>query len=72
MSELFGGATTVKGVGGWLSADKGLMTEDVILVYSNTDDLSDVAVSRVKNFADYLKEELSQEAVSIEINNFYI
>lgn len=68
MSELFGGATAFKGIGGWISSDKGLITEEVTLVYSNTDVISDLAVDRVKSFAEYIKEELTQEAVSIEIN----
>lgn len=68
LSTLCGGATSQQARGAWVSESGVLVIEDVTIVYSNTDDLNDSLVSQVYDFAGHIKQALSQEAVSVEIN----
>lgn len=67
-SELFGGVTVYKALGGWMSREKGLVKEEIHIVSSFSMELSTSDINIVKQFAQEIKEELKQEAVSIEVN----
>lgn len=68
MSEAFGGATSQNGVGCWMSERLGLVKENVTIVYSYVDKLTDDTINKVVGLAEWIKAEMSQEAVAIEIN----
>lgn len=68
LSELFGGATISLAAGAWMSAEHGLIREDVQIVYSYADALSEQALREVRRMADEVKSAMGQEAVSVEIN----
>ncbi len=69
LSDLFGGATISLAAGAWMSADCGLIREDVQIVYSFAalDDLNNHA-AEILQLAQRVKREMQQEAVSVEIN----
>ena len=69
LSELFGGATISLAAGAWMSAEHGLIREDVQIVYSFG------AAEQVERFAGdvwalacMVRDEMRQEAVSVEID----
>lgn len=70
LSELFGGATISIAAGAWMSAEHGLIREQVQIVYSycTESQLAEHAAD-VKELAEQIKREMQQEAVSVEINN---
>lgn len=65
LSELFGGYTAFSAVGGWVG-NEGLVEEDVLIVQSFTDGLDELP--RVEAFARKMRAEMSQEAVSLEVD----
>lgn len=70
LSNLFGGATIQPGRGAWLSDVAGLVLEDTTIVYAycTADGLRDHAAD-VEKFALAMRDEMHQEAVSVEVNN---
>ena len=68
LSKLFGGATAYDALGSWLSDDVGLVTENVKLVYSFTDELDNQKLEKVVELCEWIKREMSQECVSLEVN----
>jgi len=68
LSQLYGGATALSATGGWVSQSDGLVTEAVTLVYSFTGELDRGSLLEVKAFCEFLKTELKQEAIAVEIN----
>lgn len=68
LSDLYGGSTATPGLGGWNSPDHGLITEDVTIVYAYTSGHKAELLNQVYEFAQYVKDEMSQEMVSVEIN----
>ena len=70
LSELFGGATISLAAGAWMSAEHGLIREDVQIVYSfcDAEQLAENA-AEVKRLAEQVKREMRQEAVSVEVNS---
>ena len=68
-SDLFGGATSYDAKGAWLSK-KGLVVEDVKIVESYaTKEALEKGLNKVLRYAEKLKRELKQEAVSVEYDN---
>lgn len=68
--EWFGGATSHNAHGAWLSQDQGLVVEPVVIVESYaTSEAVDANISDVLLWASTIKEELKQEAVSVEYDN---
>lgn len=73
LSNLFGGASAIDVLGGWLSDKDGLIKEEVKQVYSFANVLTEENVSSVLAFAENLKDELDQESIGLEINGeFYL
>lgn len=68
LAELFGGSTSVKASGAWISEEKGLIVENITIVYSYSDNLTNEKIDAVINICNWLKNKLEQEAVSLEIN----
>ena len=69
LSELFGGATISLAAGAWMSAEHGLIRENVQIVYSFcTSEQLEQNAEAVRALAVEIKREMQQEAVSVEID----
>ena len=69
-SNLFGGATSYKAIGAWVSNDHGLVTENVTIVESYaTAKQVEQGLQTVLELASTIKHDLRQEAVSLEYDN---
>lgn len=70
LSGLFGGSTAYQAIGGWVAQDGALVTERVTIVQSFcTSDGLDANIDAVLALAHHVKIAMSQEAVSLEVNN---
>lgn len=69
MSKCFGGSTSTPAIGYWFSTQKGLISEKTTLVfaYCAEKDLEE-NLDQVIEFCEKLKQELTQEAIAIELN----
>jgi hypothetical protein len=67
MARTFGGATTLRAEGSWLSGDV-LIEESVTLVYSFASVLTEDDLHKVKVYCEALKTELKQDAIAVEVN----
>lgn len=69
LSTMFGGATASDAVGGWVSESGETVVEHVTIVYAfcKSNDLNE-HFEDVLQICETLKEEMSQEAVTLEIN----
>jgi hypothetical protein len=69
LSRIFGGATSTKALGCWLSQSGALVKEGVTLVisYTTQEDL-EKNIDEVYDFCLKMKTELKQEAISLEVN----
>ena len=69
-SKMFGGATSYNAVGAWQSDTKGLIKEKVKIVQSYaTAEQVEQYIDKVIEYAETLKKEMSQEAISLEYDN---
>ena len=70
LSDMFGGATITEGRGAWMSAEHGLIIEHVNIIYSycNNEQLEQNAAD-IHAMAVQIRDEMRQEAVSVEIND---
>lgn len=69
LSTLFGGATASDAVGGWVSESGETVIEKVKIVYSFcTSDQLKEHISTIIAICQELKTEMSQEAITLEIN----
>ena len=70
LCKLFGGATSYNAMGSWFSDELGkVVTEDVTIVYSNcTKEQLENNIFQVWDIANNLRNEMSQECISLEIN----
>ena len=69
LSVLFGGATASNAVGGWVSESGEIVIEHVTIVYSFcTSEQLNRHFEDIYAIAQRIKREMSQEAVTIEIN----
>lgn len=69
LCKLFGGVTITESIGGYVADDGSLIVESVYLCKSFTDNISPESIAQVHAIAEKIKLELSQESVSIEIDN---
>lgn len=73
LSSLFGGATAVNASGAYVSEKSGLIKEDVKKVYAFAEAIEPDQLSTVLNFVEWLKSELDQECIGMELNgSFYL
>lgn len=69
LSTLFGGATASDAVGGWVSESGETVIEKVKIVYSFcTSEMLKQHISTIIEICEELKNEMSQEAITLEIN----
>lgn len=70
LSKTFGGATSSKALGAWLSNDGNLVKENVTIVFSYSTQIDlEKNIDLVYNFCLAMKNELNQEAIALEVNN---
>ena len=70
LSSFFGGATSYKAIGCWQSKEQGLIKEKVIICESYCkQDALEKNIDQIINFCENVKEEMKQEAISLEVNN---
>lgn len=69
LAQMFGGATASEAVGGWVCANGETILERVTIVYSfcNSAQLQE-HFEDVYNICERIKNEMKQEAVTLEIN----
>lgn len=70
LSNLFGGATATPAIGYWMSDAAGLVEEKTTIVYAyaGNEALED-KLGAVIEFCEGMKEELKQEAISLELDS---
>lgn len=69
LSDMFGGATASDAVGGWRCSDGSVVVEKVTIVYAFCKDEELVShIDDILSICGRLKEEMRQEAISLEIN----
>jgi hypothetical protein len=68
-AQLFGGFTSHRAVGGWVSPVHGLVEEPVTVITAFTDDDGLDRLGEVEEFASAVADALGQEAVTLEIDN---
>lgn len=70
LSNCFGGATSTQAVGYWVSDSEGLVKEHPVLVYAYAQESDFIKnIDLIIDYCFQLKEELKQEAISLEIDN---
>lgn len=74
LSKMFGGATAEKVQGAWVSDTKGLVKEGITKVYAFAEPTElDANLSAIIAQVKEMKDQLSQDAVGIEVNGkFYL
>ena len=73
LSACFGGATSTKALGAWISNTGDLVKENVTLVfaYAKEQDLEE-SIETIYDFCMDMKREMKQEAIALEVNgNLY-
>lgn len=69
LSVLFGGATASDAVGGWVANDGQTVIEKIKIVYSYcTSEQLKNNIDTILEICENLKNEMSQEAITLEIN----
>ena len=72
LSSLYGGATRQENIGYWESEGGALVKEKIITVFAFASVLTDETIEQVINFCENMKDDLKQEAISLEIDgNLY-
>lgn len=69
LAQMFGGATASKAVGGWVCANGETVLEEVTIVYSFCSSVQlQENFAKVYAIAERIKNEMQQEAVTLEVN----
>lgn len=69
LSQCFGGATSSKALGAWVTQSGKLVKEDVTLVFAFADQSKlETCIELLYDFCLKMKIELSQEAIAMELN----
>lgn len=70
LSNFFGGATSTQAVGYWMSDEAGLVKEHPVLVYAYAKEEDFIKnIDLIIDYCVQLKNELKQEAISLEVDN---
>lgn len=70
LSTYFGGATCTEATGCWMSETAGLVRESITMCYAFCDKKAyKDHFNDVKSICEWLKTEMNQEAISLEIDN---
>ena len=67
LSNTFGGATSTDAIGYWVSNIRGLEKENTRLVFAYAESLEKIDI--VIDWCEWLKDELKQDAIALEIDN---
>ena len=69
LADCFGGSTSTKAIGSWRSLSSKIISEKVTMVfaYCKSEQL-DLHLAKILEFCIIMKEQLKQEAVSLEVN----
>jgi hypothetical protein len=69
MSGEFGGSTSYRAIGAWLSTTEGLVTENVTIVEGFAPDATfEKGLNKVLKLAAKMKRAMGQEAIAIQVN----
>ena len=69
MGAEFGGSTSYKAIGAWLSTTEGLVTENVTIVEAfATDDKFEHGLNQIISLSSKMKKAMGQEAIAIQVN----
>ncbi len=68
LSELFGGATSTPALGYWVSTERGLIKERTTMAFAYAETLNDDNISAIVDLSEWLKKELGQETIAVEID----
>lgn len=69
LSNYFGGATSTKCVGMWMSSTEGLVKEGTTLVFAYcTSEQLEENIDAIIDYCINLKNELKQDAIALEVN----
>jgi hypothetical protein len=69
LSSYFGGSTSSKALGAWISGKGDLVKEDVTVVFSYaTQAQLEINIDKVYEFCLEMKKELLQESIALEVN----
>ena len=70
LSQCFGGATSTKALGAWVSKDGSLIKENITMVFAYaTEEKLQLHIDGVYDFCLTMKAYLGQEAIALELNN---
>ena len=70
LSDLFGGCTSFDASGYWIDSNKKWIKENPVVVYAyTTEDKAQEAETKIIDFVQQLKQEMSQECISVEYCN---
>jgi len=69
LANAFGGSSISDIKGNWIMDDKTLCSEDVNIIYSYCDKLTDDNIDSIIEHAEKLKIDCKQESILIEVNN---
>lgn len=70
LSNCFGGATSTEAVGYWVSDNEGLVKEHPVIVYAYAQEQDFIeSIDLIIDYCYKMKQELEQEAISLEIDN---
>lgn len=67
LSNAFGGATSTDAIGYWASDKRGLERENTRLVFAYAENLE--KIDTVIDWCEWLKDELKQDNIALEIDN---
>jgi hypothetical protein len=69
MGAEFGGSTSYRAIGAWLSTTEGLVTENVTIVEAfATDDKFEHGLNQIISLSSKMKKAMGQEAIAIQVN----
>lgn len=68
LAERHGGFTVTKGKGGWVDSHGELVHETVFMVRSNMEKLTVVDTNHAVRIAEYVKQFMTQDLVSLEVD----
>jgi hypothetical protein len=68
LAKRHGGATAIESEGAYIADNGEMITEKIFIVYAFTEFLNEETKQSLERLAEFIKEEMVQECVLIEIN----
>ena len=70
LNYMFGGSTSFQSIGSWYNEEeRKTITEEITIVYSYSQTLDNNQIDEVISLCEWLKEDMMQYCISLEINN---